>query len=148
MSNSEEVLETKECFRTNSHIHPLVGFLCRFGCVTGRSDLKQMACPPSSPLPPSGIHNRSSPDDLLRQHHFNLARQLRPSLSPICNWLGEDDVRIVGGQPFSAGGFSDLWRGTLDTRQVAIKSYRRYLFFDLSQVFLVCLPSPSPRRSH
>lgn len=155
MGSSEEVLETKECFRTNSPIHLLAGFLYRRGCalvrtvhLRRRSDLKQVTCPPPPPLTPSGIHITPSPEDLPHQYHFNLAQQLRPSLLAICNWLEEDDVQILGGWPVSAGGFTDLWRGSINTRQVAIKSYRRYLSFDLSRVFLVCLPSLASYRFH
>jgi len=156
MRCSAGVPDTKTCFQTNSLTHPgpLVGSLYKFRCAVvravahprrrlrRRSIQKLAACPPSLPSTPSGVQCPSCPDDdLPHQSHINLAQQHRPSLSPICNWLEGDDVRIVGGLPVSAGGFADLWRGSLDTRQVTIKSYRRYLSFDLSQVFLVCAPN-------
>ena len=152
LAGSEQVLATEACFQASSPTYPLVGSLYRV-CRTivhktmlrprGRSALKLAACPqPSASDPPSGIRNPSSPgDDLLFQDHSSLAQKLRPSLSPVCDWLAKDDVQVTGGRPISAGGFADVWRGSLGTRQVAIKSYRRYLSFDLSRVYLVGLPS-------
>ena len=149
----EEVLDTEMYLQTNSLAHPLVGFLYKLCArvrpvvrlrrrLRRRSVPKPADCPPSFPSTPSVVQCPSCPDDdLPRQSHVDLARQHRPSLSPICNWLEGNDVRIVGGLPVSAGGFADLWMGSLDTRQVAIKSYRRYLSSDFSQVFPVCAPS-------
>ena len=145
-----EILDTETCFQTSSLTHPLVGSLYRFGCAIVRSVARprRRSIPrltvflSSSSFTPSAIQSPSSPDDdLLHQSYFNLAQQLRPCLSPICNWLEEDDVQIVGGLPISAGGFADLWTGSLNTRQVAIKSYRCYLSFDLSRASLVCAPN-------
>ena len=156
MRCSEEVLATEAGFRAGSLIHPLVGFLYRLGCAIirtvarprGRSDSRLVACPPP-PCSPPGTRNPSFPDDdPLDQHHQKLAQKLRPSLSPICDWLAQDDVEIVGGQPIRGGGSADIWRGSLDSRQVAIKSYRRYLSFDPSQVSLVGLPGLSPLSSY
>ena len=150
MRCSEEVLDTEMCFQTSSLTHPLVGLLYGFGCAIvrvvvhprRRTVLRPAACLPSSPSTPSGIQRPSSPDDdPMHQYHVTLAQRLHPFLSPICNWLEEDDVQIAGGLPISAGGFADLWKGSLETRQVAIKSYRRYSSFDLSRVFLVCVHS-------
>lgn len=149
MPCSEEVPDAEKCFQTGSHTRPLVDSLHRFSCaivcavvhpLRRRSVLNLTACLPSSQFSSSGIHSPPSPDDddLLHQYHLDLAQQLRPSLSSNCNWLEEDDIQVVGRLPINAGGFADLWRGLLDTRQVAIKSYRRYLSFDLSRVFLVC----------
>jgi len=148
MRCSEEAPGTGTYFQA---IHPLVGSIYRFGCVIvravvlprRRSALRLAARPPFSPSTPSRVQSPPSPgDDLLYQSHFSLAQQLRPFLSPICNWLEGGDLRMAKGLPISAGGFADLWRGSLDNRQVAIKSYRRYLSFDLSRVFLVCAHSP------
>ncbi|KAF9644612.1 kinase-like protein [Thelephora ganbajun] len=141
----EEVLATEACIQANPHTNPLAGSLYRFCCAMARTVtraqghpvLKLAACPPPSWSPLSEIRNPSSlDDDPLRQYHSDLAQKLRSSLPPTCNWLEEEDVRIVGGRPISSGGFADLWRGSFDNRQVAIKSYRRYLYFDLSHIFL------------
>jgi len=142
-----EVLVTKARFQASSLTYPLLDFFSRIRSAMrkmvhsqGQSvSVKLAACPSPLPLEPSPrINSPSSPDDdPLDQSHFLLVQSLRPSLSSICNWLEKDDVHIVGGQPIGAGGFADIWRGSLDSRQVAIKSYRRYLFFDLSQVFRV-----------
>ena len=51
-------------------------------------------------------------------------------------------MRIVGELPVSAGGFADLWRGFLDDRQVAIKSYRPYLTVEPARVFTVKRSAP------
>lgn len=148
MRCSEEALGTGTCFQA---VHPLVGSLHRFGCVIvravvlprRRSTLRPAARSLFSPSTPSRVPSPPSPgDDLSHQSHFSLAQQLRPFFPPICNWLEEDDLQMAKGLPISAGGFADLWRGSLDNRQVAIKAYRRYLSFDLSRVFLVCAHSP------
>lgn len=146
MCYSEKTPDVEARFQTRSLAHSLAGPLHMLGCAIIRvvahlrrqSVPRPATCPQSSPFTPSGIQSPPSlGDDLLHQYHFHLAQQLHPFLSPICNWLKEDDVQIVEGRPTSAGGFADLWRGSLDTHQVAIKSYRRYLSFDLSRVFLV-----------
>ena len=150
MRYSEEI-STDASFQTRSLSYLLFSPVYRFastavravGCPRRRSGPRQLPFhPQSSPFTPSRIQNPSPPDgDPPQQRHFDLAQRLRPALSPICNWLEDDDVQIIAGRPISAGGFTDLWRGSLDSRLVAIKSYRCYLSFDLPQVFLVCAPS-------
>ncbi|KAF9784473.1 kinase-like domain-containing protein [Thelephora terrestris] len=131
---------TDACSRANRRAVPLVGSLRRLGCTIFRtvirgSTRKGAACPPPPPLSLSERSNPPSPnDDLPCQHHSELARSLYPSLSSICNWFGEDDIRVVWEFPVSAGGFTDLRKGSLENRQVAIKSYRRYLTADSSQI--------------
>lgn len=146
MCYSEEATDT--CTRVDSHIVPLVDSFYRLAravlrrAARRRSISKKVtseaaACrPPFSPLE---IQNPSSPNDNLRgQHHLDLVRKAHPPFSFICNQLGEGDIHMpVRGFPIRAGGFADLWRGYLDNRQVAIKSYRRYLSIDPSQIFLV-----------
>ena len=148
MRCSEAVLVAEASFQASPPTHPLVDLLRRLGRVVRdvvrpeRLVLKltRTAHPPPSQRPLPVIHSSSFPnDDLLCQRYSSLAQTLLPSLSPICDWLAEDDIQISGARPVSAGGFADIWRGTLDTRPVAIKSYRRYLSFDLSHVFLVGL---------
>lgn len=144
----EEALATEVCSRACSSPLPLVGSLYGFCCAIirravphprGRSLSKLVACPPP-PLPE--IHNPFLlDDDLPYQYHSSLAQGLRLSLSSICDWLAKDDVQVAGKRPISAGGFADVWRGSLDNRQVAIKSYRCYLSSDSSLVCLVGLPS-------
>lgn len=146
MCYSEE-LSTDACFQTKSVFCLLVSPIRRFAsaavraCSRRQSVPRQLpAHPQSSPFTPSRARGPSSPDDASPQrHHFDLTQQFRPVLSSICNWLEDDDVQIVGGWPISAGGFTDLWRGSMDSRWVVIKSYRRYLSFDLPRVFLVCV---------
>ena len=146
MGRSEQVLAIEARIQVDSRTTPLVGSLYRLVCAMPRavahthtrSIPKQAACRPPSPLSSSEIQNPSSPiDDLLCQHHLNLVREADPPLRSICNWLEEGDVYVFGGYPLRAGGFTDLWRGSLDNRKVAIKSYRRYLSTDPSRIFLV-----------
>lgn len=145
MCYSGEALAIEECFQTRSPTHPLVDALDGLGWIGvlrnvvvslwGRSVSKLAASPLPPPPLPSVIHNPPLPDDgFLCQHHSSLAQKLRPSSSSICRQLAGDDIHIVGERPVSAGGFADIWRGSLDTRQIAVKSYRRYLSFDLSRV--------------
>lgn len=152
MRCSEGLLATEAGFQVSSPIRSLADSLYSFGCVMLRKAVRPWrrsvprlaACPPPPSLP-SEIHNPPFPDDdTPRQYHSSLAQKLRPFLSPICDWLSEGDVQIVGERPFGAGGFADIWRGCLDSREVAVKSYRRYLSFDLSRVSLVGLHSPIP----
>jgi hypothetical protein len=139
-----KVLATDARIQVDDHAAPLVGSLCRVGRAVPRAARRRSTLPkkaarlPPPPLSPFKIQNPSSPNDnLLCQYHLNLAQKAYPSLS-ICNWLEEGDVHMaVGGFPFSAGGFADLWRGSLDNRLVAVKSYRRYLSVDPSRIFLV-----------
>lgn len=155
MRRSEEVLATEACFQASSPARrPLVGSLCRFCRAMvrkadvlrqrGKSVSKPAAGPPPSPYPPSGIH---TDDDPTCRYHWSLAQKLRPSLSSICDWLAKDDIQIVGGRPVSAGGFADIWRGSLNAHEVAVKSYRRYLSFNPPQVYLVNLPGLASRSS-
>ena len=143
MRYSEEALVTETWFQARSPTYSLVDLLYRFGCVMfnkavhpwGRS---LVARPPPPPVFPPMVHNPPFPDDdILCQYHLGLAQKLRPSSSSIPHLLAKDDVRIVGERPVGAGGFADIWKGSLDARQVAVKSYRRYLSFDLSRACLV-----------
>lgn len=145
MCYSEEALAAEACFQASSSTHSLVDSLYRFGRIVfhkvvhpwGRS---LMVRPPPPPALPPAVHNPPLPDDdILSQCYFGPAQKLRPTSSSIPHMLTRDDVQMVGERPVGAGGFADIWRGTLDTRQVAVKSYRRYLSFDLSRVRLVGL---------
>jgi hypothetical protein len=131
--------------RTDHRPISLVVSLYRLGYAILRTVVHRDRRRPASELPtcpsPPSIQDPSPPnDDLLSRRHSDLAQELRSSLSSICNWLEEDDVKMVGGLPISGGGFTDLWRGSLDNRQVAVKSYRLYLYFDPSRVLLVGYP--------
>ena len=152
MSHSEEALTTEGCFQaTGSFTHSLVDLLYRFGRfivhkVVHPSGGSLAAHPLPLPALPPVVHNPPFPDDdiLVCQYHLSLAQKLRPSSSSVPQLLTMDDVQIVGEQPVGAGGFANIWRGSLDSRQVAVKSYRRYLSFDLSRVCLVSLHSLIP----
>ena len=151
MCYSDEVLPTDSRLQVNFQAVPLVGSLYRLVLamlrVAQRRSIskKAAACRPPPSLSPLRTQDPSSPnDDFQSQHHLNLTRKAHPSLSFICNWLEGDDVHIVVGCfPIRAGGFTDIWRGFLDNRQVAIKSYRRYLSIDPSQIFLVGVFGPT-----
>ena len=147
MRCSKEALATEACIQANYCTIPLVGSLYRLGCGMLRATvrprrpriLKQAAC--QTPPPFSSVENQNpSPnDDLPCWRHLNLVRESHPRLSSICGWLEEGDIQMTRGFPFGAGGFTDLWRGSLDGRQVAIKSYRRYLSTEPSLIFMVSL---------
>ena len=147
MRYSEGALAAEGCFRVSSPTQSLVDSLYRFGYIMVHEVVypwvrSLAARPPPPPSIPSVVHNPPFPDDdILCQYHLSLAQKLRPSSSSVPHLWAEDDVQIVGERPVSAGGFADIWKGYLDTRQVAVKSYRRYLSVDLSQVYLVGLVS-------
>lgn len=145
MHYSKKVRAAEACVQVDYRAIPLVGSFCQRARVMlravvracRRSTSKQTACRPPPPFSPVEIQNPSSPsDDLQCQHHLNLVRKSHPSLS-ICNFLEEGDVHMVGEFSDSGGGFAGLWRGSLDNRQVAIKSYRCYLSTDPSRIFVV-----------
>ena len=94
---------------------------------------------PSSPPPsPPCLDNPPSPDGyLLHLNHPDLILGSHPPLPSVCNRLEEGDVQMVESWPISAGGFADLWRGSLEGRQVAIKSYRYYTCSGPSGIFSV-----------
>ena len=73
----------------------------------------------------------------LRQSYWNLVFGLRPSFPPECSWLEPSDLRVIGKRAVAGGGFAEVWKGHLEGREVAIKSYRYYEQFD--QRDLVCM---------
>lgn len=135
---AQQVLATEAGIQVD---HPPVGSFCR---LLGRTmhmlrAVVRVSRPP--PSPPSSPYKNKNPaslnDDLVYRHHLNLVRQAHPSLSSVWNWLEEGDVHMAGVFPTSAGSFANIWRGSLDNRQVAIKSCRCYLTVDPTQIFLV-----------
>ncbi|KAF9647760.1 kinase-like protein [Thelephora ganbajun] len=68
--------------------------------------------------------------EALREHHLDLVLHLQGLFSTSCKWLEQGDIKIVGGFPVDAGGYANVWAGTMDDRKVAIKSYRCYLPLD------------------
>lgn len=69
--------------------------------------------------------------NLLRQTYRDLVlTTLRPSFPPECNWLEPSDVEVTGERPVDGGRFAEVWRGRLEDRKVAVKSYRYYQRFD------------------
>ena len=106
--------------------------------VRRRSTPEHTTRPSSPPPSPPCLNNPPSPDGyLLHTDHSDLVLGSRPPLPPICNRLEEGDVQMVGSWPIRAGGFADLWRGSLEGRQVAIKSYRCYSCSGPSGIFSV-----------
>ena len=106
--------------------------------VRRRSTPEHTTRPSSPPPSPPCLNNPPSPDGyLLHTDHSDLVLGSRPPLPPICNRLEEGDVQMVGSWPIRAGGFADLWRGSLEGRQVAIKSYRCYPCSGPSGIFSV-----------
>ena len=56
----------------------------------------------------------------------NLAQRLQQHFPPSLNLLGFGDVRILDATAVASGSFSDVWRGSLRGRLVAVKSLRCY----------------------
>jgi len=68
---------------------------------------------------------------------LELAAKLRPSFPPACSWLDPTDLQDIEEPPVDGGRFANVWRGRLEDREVAIKSYRCYVCFDCDQVRMV-----------
>ena len=45
----------------------------------------------------------------------------------------------------AAGGFADVWKAMYNGRTVVLKSYRRYMDFDVARVAVVCRTVPTPQ---
>lgn len=73
----------------------------------------------------------------LNQEFLEHAAKLRPSFPPACNWLDLKDLQDIEEPPVDGGRFANVWRGRLEDRKVAIKSYRCYVCFDCDQVRMV-----------
>lgn len=124
-----------------------LGLARRF--LRGVNDAYSPAVPiPFAPGIPVGTksvgsqHSNSSPtpdldDMVISQPYVEIARSIRPSLPLGYQWLVPDDVEIVGGFPIAAGGFSDIYEAIYDGCKVALKSYRIYTSFDVTQVVAV-----------
>lgn len=68
---------------------------------------------------------------------WNLALTLRPTFPQTCSWLGLPDLQDIDERPVDGGRFADVWRGRLEGRDVAVKSYRCYVCFDCDQIRMV-----------
>ena len=66
-----------------------------------------------------------------------MAQDLRSIIPPTFPRLEPADIRIVGEHPVGAGGFANIWDALHDGRKVILKSYRRYLMFDVTEVITV-----------
>ena len=66
----------------------------------------------------------------LRQSYWDLAFKLRPSFPPECSWLEPSDLQDIEERAVDGGRFAEVWKGHLEGREVAIKSYRYYERFD------------------
>ena len=96
--------------------------------------------PNSSPAPGSN-------DMLPSSRYVESAQDLLPSLTSFCLRPSPEGINVVGNYPISAGGFADIWKGTLDGRRVALKSYRCYMSSDVDEVITVGR-NHSPFRVH
>ena len=103
-------------------------------------------CSLPSPLhtPPSdvrleggGMHSRdqSGPSAMGVDHStttelgtlVNLDGRLMQSLRSSYMWFGEGDLELIGPHPIDAGGFADVWEGTMGARRVAVRVWRPHL---------------------
>jgi len=72
----------------------------------------------------------------LSQRHAQIAQGILLSL--LCCRLGPGDVILVSGCPVGGGGFADVYDATHNGRKVVLKSYHRYVSFNIAQVATVC----------
>lgn len=72
--------------------------------------------------------------NLLSKMFWDLAQKLRPSFPKTCSWLDPPDLQDIGEMAVDGGRFAEVWRGRLDGRDVAIKTYRCYVRFDCDQI--------------
>ena len=122
-----------------------MGFISRFLPIRQGDPLVKKEDPSTLPYPPESsiLEARASlgPNSngaSLPQHYTQITQTLQSSLPSACRWLSSDIIKLVGRHPVAAGGFADIWEGTYDGREVVLKSYRCYMSFDVSQIFLVC----------
>ena len=104
--------------------------------VTQLATSSQHSSTTGSIFPSEAIWNDS-------QSYYELAQRLQKVLPPGLNRLGSGDIQIVDTQPFASGGFSEVWKGTLQGRPVAVKSLRCYSSpeFDPAKVGIVSRPT-------
>ncbi|KAF9793044.1 kinase-like domain-containing protein [Thelephora terrestris] len=100
--------------------------------VTQLATSSQHSSTTGSIFPSEAIWNDS-------KSYYELAQRLQKVLPPGLNRLGSGDIQIVDTQPFASGGFSEVWKGTLQGRPVAVKSLRCYSSpeFDPAKVGIV-----------
>jgi len=75
--------------------------------------------PPTAPVFPTSLSSRS-----------------KQGLSNVL-WLDPTDLQDIEEFPVDGGRFADVWRGRLEGREVAIKSYRCYATLDNDLVRMV-----------
>lgn len=83
----------------------------------------EVSLPPS---PTSPTHPFPTTIERGSKRYCDLAQRLHKHLPPTLNWLGPEDVQLVGATPFSSGGSSDVWEGSSKHALVAVKSLRCY----------------------
>ena len=102
--------------------------------------------PPPQPfrhLPPLpqlefGSSPTSGLDDVALLHrYFLIVKQLLSSLPFPTRLLDAEDLRLEGGLPAAAGGFTDILEATHEGRRVVLKVHRCYSSFDVNQVATV-----------
>ena len=76
-------------------------------------------------------------NDLPHERCSEAVRQLRPLFPSACVSFEPGEVEVVGDNPIAAGGFADIWEGTLDSHSIIQKSYRCYETCDVERIFRV-----------
>ena len=107
------------------HVHPL----------DDQNNLRNANPAPPTPGRPPGTDAESS--NRLSKTFRELAAKLRPSFPQACSWLAPTDLQDIEDNPVDGGRFADVWKGRLQARDIAIKSYRCYVRFDCDQVRMV-----------
>jgi len=59
------------------------------------------------------------------------------SLPATCPRLGPEDIKVIGEHPMAAGSFADIWEATYGDRRVVLKSYRRCVTSNVTQIVAV-----------
>ncbi|KAF9644623.1 kinase-like protein [Thelephora ganbajun] len=96
------------------------------------SDIEEHSSPQ---LLVGGLPTPDLNDPTLSRHYTRMAQDsLRSPTSFVRHWFSPEDVKLVGGKPIAAGGFTDIWEATHDGRRVVLKSYRYYVTSDVAQV--------------
>ena len=95
-----------------------------------------------SPLPPS-LRSPLLPildldDATLWQRYAQKAQELLPSIPPHHPSLNPRGIKFTDERPIASGGSADIWPAVYDGRKVVLKSRRRYVLFDVTEVAEVC----------
>jgi len=105
--------------------------------VDDKPNLRNVNPAPPTPTPERPLSTNAENSNRLSKTFWKLAAKLRPYFPQTCSWLEPTDLQDIEESPVDGGRFADVWRGRLQGREIAIKSYRCYVRFDCDQVRMV-----------